>query len=78
MKLQIIILVLPVLIYAERSVFYQRGQRKLNDRSFAIYTQQQGPFAGNQTLNFYFEHLLDGKHFTSFTLSGEPIYVSQI
>lgn len=77
-SVSLLILLIPLLAFADVSLVFQWGERKVDDRMFAVYHQEQGPFPDNRTLSFSFEHYLEGKYFTCFTLSGEPLYVSWI
>jgi hypothetical protein len=72
------VLTLPVLIFGDPSVFFTWGKRQVDDRLLGSYHEKQGPYSDYQELVFYFEHLLKGKHFTGFTLSGESLFVSKI
>lgn len=72
----LIFALLPLVILAQQNLLYTHGKREADDRVIAVYNQVKGPFEQNQTVTFEFEHPLDGKFFTAFTFTGEPIYVS--
>lgn len=76
MKTLFLILTVPLLVLGDVSLITSFGRRRTDDRMLAEYHQSQGPFEQNRTINFYFEHLLEGKYFTSFSLLGEPLSVS--
>lgn len=74
MKLILVVfLVSPIFVFAEPGIFFQFGQRQINDRALGAYYLKQGPFNESQLVSFYFEHELRGNIFTSLTLIGESI-----
>ena len=79
MKLTLLLTVftLPILVFAEPSVFSTWGKRQPGDILLGLYHEKQGFFTENQQLDFYFEHFLNGDVFTASTLSGEPLFVSK-
>lgn len=75
MRFLLISIFLPLLILAEPGLIWRFGERKSEDRALGIYHETQGPFSENQTITFNFEHQLNGKFFTAFVLTGEPLFV---
>lgn len=79
MKFLVLILwTLAVSAQKNDNLIWRYGERQIDDHVIGTDYQKQGPFAENQTVTFEFEHPLDGKYCTAFTLTGEDLYVSDI